>query len=392
MRRVFVGCAITGAFLFAVLSATGADRAATQAKAKAAKATAPPSYGNADAITQDELRVYEYFLASDQLEGRNIPSRGYDTAALYIASHLAEWGLKPGGSATGANGPLQPYFMPMEMVARQIVPAESKASLTAPPPAGRGGRGGMAAGAQAGAARGGASDSAEPRTTSFEYGKDWSVGGATGGRRTRRGGSCGRGCGRQPGLRRQRLRNREDQDQSLCGVGRARQDRRGGRFAARVGRFAACRRPRPGRRQRAESAGRSLQGLLDPRTVRRQERSAGRSEHRHLPTVDRPGQPRRRWRARRFAQRPQLPGRQVPDARGLSQRAIDYGAGIDLTTAVFQGEKLTGAQVFYAAGANAKQDSFELDARKKLSLHVAVHSEQGHGENVVGIVEGSDPV
>jgi len=39
-----------------------------------------------------KLKAYEYFLASDQLEGRNIPSRGYDTAALYVASHLAECG------------------------------------------------------------------------------------------------------------------------------------------------------------------------------------------------------------------------------------------------------------------------------------------------------------
>jgi len=172
MRRIFAGCAMAAVFLFAVLSATGSDQAAAPAKGKAAKAdktAAPPAYGNADAISQEELKAYEYFLASDQLEGRNIPSRGYDTAALYIASHLAEWGLKPGGSATGVNGPLQPYFMPMEMVARQVVPAQSKASLTAPPAGGRGGGFG-----------GGEPPSAEPRTTNFEYGKDWTVGGGRG--------------------------------------------------------------------------------------------------------------------------------------------------------------------------------------------------------------------
>src|SRR5579862_1868867 len=80
------------------------------------------AYGNADAISQDELKIYDYFLASDQLEGRNLPSRGYDTAALYVASHLAEWGLKPGGSTSGTNGPLQPYFMPIELVSRSLVP------------------------------------------------------------------------------------------------------------------------------------------------------------------------------------------------------------------------------------------------------------------------------
>src|SRR3984957_6183112 len=87
-------------------------------------------HGNADAITGDELKIYLYFLASDQLEGRNLPSRGYDTAALYVASHLAEWGLKPGGSSANTVGPLQPYFMPMALLAKTISPAETKAMVT----------------------------------------------------------------------------------------------------------------------------------------------------------------------------------------------------------------------------------------------------------------------
>jgi len=105
MRQSSASCGIAAVFLFAAISAGGADKPA-ESKAKTVKAAAP-SYGNAEAITQEELKIYEYFIASDQLEGRNFPSRGYDTAALYVASHLAEWGLKPGGSATGLNGPLQ---------------------------------------------------------------------------------------------------------------------------------------------------------------------------------------------------------------------------------------------------------------------------------------------
>src|SRR6201999_3303754 len=112
----------------AVLFTITTDPAHAQSKAKAVKA-AVPNFGNAEAISEEELKVYLYFLASDQLEGRNFPSRGYDTAALYVASHLAEWGLKPGGSTTGTNGPLQPYFMPIELVTRAIVPEDSKASL-----------------------------------------------------------------------------------------------------------------------------------------------------------------------------------------------------------------------------------------------------------------------
>src|ERR1700676_3625266 len=133
--------------------------------ANKAKASVAEGYGNADSITQEELKIYDYFLASDQLEGRNLPSRGYDTAALYVASHLAEWGLKPGGSTTNTNGPLQPYFMPFELLGKQVIAEESKASLSAP---GRGGRGG-AGGPGGPGGRGGSAG----QTTDFEYGKDW---------------------------------------------------------------------------------------------------------------------------------------------------------------------------------------------------------------------------
>jgi hypothetical protein len=103
-------------------------------------AAAAPTFGNADAITQEELKNYLYFLASDPMEGRNLPSRGFDTAALYIASRLAEWGLKPGGSASGTTGPLEPYLMRFELVTKRVHVESTKASLTAPAP--RGGRGG----------------------------------------------------------------------------------------------------------------------------------------------------------------------------------------------------------------------------------------------------------
>src|SRR5512142_1172030 len=100
----------------AALVCAGWSGRAETAKAKMAKG-AVAAFGNVDAISEDELRTYLYFLASDQLEGRNFPSRGYDIAALYVASHLAEWGLKPGGSTDKTDGPLQPYFMPMALEA-----------------------------------------------------------------------------------------------------------------------------------------------------------------------------------------------------------------------------------------------------------------------------------
>src|SRR5579863_8803663 len=123
-NRGFMNEELMKKFLWSIASlalffgaAVATSNARPKAKAGAAKSSA--RYGNAEAITEDEMKIYDYFLASDQLEGRNLPSRGYDTAALYVASHLAEWGLKPGGSTSDTNGPLQPYFMPFALVTRE---------------------------------------------------------------------------------------------------------------------------------------------------------------------------------------------------------------------------------------------------------------------------------
>lgn len=67
-------------------------------------------------------------------------------------------------------------------------------------------------------------------------------------------------------------------------------------------------------------------------------------------------------------------------------------AGLGMTNAIFQGERTAAQQIFYGAGNNTKQDSFELNAEKKLSVKIAVKTETNHGENVIGILEGGDPV
>ncbi|MBE0665940.1 MAG: M20/M25/M40 family metallo-hydrolase [Candidatus Aminicenantes bacterium] len=65
-----------------------------------------------DSINARDMMTIMTFLASDQLEGREIGSRGYDTAAAYAQSLLALWGLKPGGDfpkpAGGRFGSFQP--------------------------------------------------------------------------------------------------------------------------------------------------------------------------------------------------------------------------------------------------------------------------------------------
>ena len=50
-----------------------------------------------DRISADSLRGHLSFIASDQLEGRNTPSRGLDIAAEYIAAQFRRAGLEPAG-------------------------------------------------------------------------------------------------------------------------------------------------------------------------------------------------------------------------------------------------------------------------------------------------------
>ena len=51
----------------------------------------------AEAITAEQLRQYLYFVASDEMEGRDTPSRGLDLTAKFIALMLERWKFKPAG-------------------------------------------------------------------------------------------------------------------------------------------------------------------------------------------------------------------------------------------------------------------------------------------------------
>lgn len=49
------------------------------------------------AITAADMKEWLSYLASDQLQGRQVYTEGLGLAAAYIAEHLKEWGVKPGG-------------------------------------------------------------------------------------------------------------------------------------------------------------------------------------------------------------------------------------------------------------------------------------------------------
>lgn len=56
-----------------------------------------PSRKAAETITADLLKDYLYYVASDEMEGRDTPSRGLDLTAKFIALNLKHWGFKPAG-------------------------------------------------------------------------------------------------------------------------------------------------------------------------------------------------------------------------------------------------------------------------------------------------------
>ncbi len=54
-------------------------------------------FGNVEGITAAQMKEFLTFIAADELEGRDTPSRGLDIAAKFIAFNLSRWGFKPAG-------------------------------------------------------------------------------------------------------------------------------------------------------------------------------------------------------------------------------------------------------------------------------------------------------
>ena len=94
MRRILTALILTS-LLVVTFPATHAQR-----KRDKSKRVAPVSLATqrgAETISAPELRDYLTFIASDEMEGRDTPSRGLDTTAKFIAMNLSRWGFKPAG-------------------------------------------------------------------------------------------------------------------------------------------------------------------------------------------------------------------------------------------------------------------------------------------------------
>jgi hypothetical protein len=101
MRRLNrVGLALTVLFLALPLRAPLAQQ--SQSVRSAARAAAPSAFfpaerSAAERITAAEMKEILYYIASDQMLGRDTPSPGLDATAKYIADRLAKAKLKPMG-------------------------------------------------------------------------------------------------------------------------------------------------------------------------------------------------------------------------------------------------------------------------------------------------------
>lgn len=99
MRKSFASFLLAGTLVFSFSSSTFNSQTFAQRKtdrAKAAPATLAIQRGVAT-ISAAQLKDYLSFIASDEMEGRDTPSRGLDTTAKFLAMNLSRWGFKPAG-------------------------------------------------------------------------------------------------------------------------------------------------------------------------------------------------------------------------------------------------------------------------------------------------------
>ncbi|MBA2502288.1 MAG: M20/M25/M40 family metallo-hydrolase [Pyrinomonadaceae bacterium] len=76
----------------------------------------------ADRITAEQLKEYLYYVASDEMQGRDTPSPGLDATARFIADKLKRRGIKPAGD----NGT---YFQKYNLLRLRADEAQSRAEI-----------------------------------------------------------------------------------------------------------------------------------------------------------------------------------------------------------------------------------------------------------------------
>src|SRR6266480_1007513 len=99
MRRSLATIFLTVTLVFSSLSTFPGTQTLAQRRPRTQKPTSASlaSQRGADTINAAQLKDYLSFIASDEMEGRDTPSRGLDTTAKFLAMNLQRWGFKPAG-------------------------------------------------------------------------------------------------------------------------------------------------------------------------------------------------------------------------------------------------------------------------------------------------------
>lgn len=100
MRRLLSAIVLTGVLVSGFPSAENFSLGLAQRKSSKTAKAAPASIASqrgVDTITAAEMKDYLSFIASDEMEGRDTPSRGLDTTAKFLVMNLSRWGFKPAG-------------------------------------------------------------------------------------------------------------------------------------------------------------------------------------------------------------------------------------------------------------------------------------------------------
>jgi hypothetical protein len=100
MRRFVALVLLTSLLVFSFPPTPFVSQSLAQTRVGRAAKAEPASLASqrgVDTISSAQLKDYLSFIASDEMEGRDTPSRGLDTVAKFLAMNLSRWGFKPAG-------------------------------------------------------------------------------------------------------------------------------------------------------------------------------------------------------------------------------------------------------------------------------------------------------
>jgi len=97
MRRLISTVLLTSVLVFSFSLAPSVSLAQKDSSRAKAAPVSLASQRGVDTISVAQLKDYLSFIASDEMEGRDTPSRGLDTTAKFIAMNLSRWGFTPAG-------------------------------------------------------------------------------------------------------------------------------------------------------------------------------------------------------------------------------------------------------------------------------------------------------